>query len=374
MVKYFAKVIEKIDMGSSPDGKKKYWNCLQIGVYKQKNDDSEPEKIGEYKRNYTSFYNTFFPFKHKNGNWYALYSPNYTATRIMELPSCEDIGGEEPDGHGFCPVDFYVPNYIYDESNYITSQVNEKDLDEKDDDGNPIDQEKHWDFGFVAGCVWGDDTSWKIQYLDLKDGDKGIIKRSPRFGYIWLPREMSLKNAIEMEDFEEHGDWININSTLRFSQDLEYKNFDLSNIITDVINSYAREVDFVEKNYSQRLQELQNHIANQMNEVKFYNENTNEDDEKVDKYTIEWGRSFIIRFYRKYWQEKNKDFKFPEISGSEGGMMKIEWKLSNTTIVILYTSDHRKKCDLDIQSKYGRRKHVVGNGHLLLKELLFWFS
>ena len=28
--------------------------------------------------------------------------------------------------------------------------------------------------GFVAGCVWGDDSSWKIEYLDLSKADEGI--------------------------------------------------------------------------------------------------------------------------------------------------------------------------------------------------------
>ena len=57
-------------------------------------------KIGEYPRNHAGIYDTFHPFQ-LNGNWYALYSRDYTATRVMELPTCRDIAGEEPDSNGF---------------------------------------------------------------------------------------------------------------------------------------------------------------------------------------------------------------------------------------------------------------------------------
>jgi hypothetical protein len=54
-------------------------------------------------------------------------------------------------------------------------------------------------YGFIAGCIWGDDSSWKIQYLDLSQADKGIIKRDDRFGYIELPSELNLDNAIDLD-------------------------------------------------------------------------------------------------------------------------------------------------------------------------------
>ena len=41
-------------------------------------------------------------------------------------------------------------------------------------------------FGFVWGCEWGDDSSWKIQYLDLRKVQQGVIVRSDRFGYVEL--------------------------------------------------------------------------------------------------------------------------------------------------------------------------------------------
>ena len=36
------------------------------------------------------------------------------------------------------------------------------------------------------GCVWGDDSSWKVQYLDLTGIQDGVIRRDERFGYAEL--------------------------------------------------------------------------------------------------------------------------------------------------------------------------------------------
>jgi hypothetical protein len=47
----------------------------------------------------------------------------------------------------------------------------------------------------VAGCVWGDDTSWKVQYLDLSRARQGIVTRDDRLGYIELPAGIRLANA-----------------------------------------------------------------------------------------------------------------------------------------------------------------------------------
>jgi hypothetical protein len=49
---------------------------------------------------------TFHHFR-VNDQELALYSPDYTTTRLMRLPSCEDIGGEEPNSWGFCPAEYY---------------------------------------------------------------------------------------------------------------------------------------------------------------------------------------------------------------------------------------------------------------------------
>jgi hypothetical protein len=69
--------------------------------------------------------------------------------------------------------------------------------------GEEQDYESGWirfppDHGFVAGCVWGDDSSWKIQYLNLCRVEEGIIEREERFGYIELPQSVSLRSAVHL--------------------------------------------------------------------------------------------------------------------------------------------------------------------------------
>lgn len=237
---YIAKPVAVIEY--SPNS----WKGLKIGVFRV--DGENEEQIGEYERNYHTLYDTFVPF-HLNGKDLALYSPDYTATRIMELPSCRNIGGEERDGAGFCPVDYFVPTYINQEwtsiSSYrpeetITRRINnpaEKDLIERTEESRmihpntgkeitssdrftPLTPLTHYPFGFIAGCYWGDDSSWKIQYLDLAQADKGILKRHERFGYIELPRGVQLKNAIDMYLYgrteSDSANYIRINIVQRY--------------------------------------------------------------------------------------------------------------------------------------------------------------
>ena len=153
------------------------WGSLSVSIYRRIGTDEV--RIGEYIRNHPSLYNTFVPFK-KGEFWYALYSRDYTATRVMELPSCRDIGGEEPHTHGFCPVDYYVP---YKHENVV-----------KAGHGGH--------FGFVAGCIWGDDSSWKIQFLDMLSVEKGILIRKELFGYLSMPPEVrELKQCIDLSHY-----------------------------------------------------------------------------------------------------------------------------------------------------------------------------
>ena len=165
----------------SIETRKGCWNVLKVKIFLVEGDSKT--QIGEYDRNYSSMYETFFPFRQGNKE-YALYSRSYTATRVMSLPDCKDICGEDPKGNGFCPTGFYVPLVECEE-----------DLgSEYDPDGQ---------FGFVSGCVWGDDHSWKIQYLDLSKISEGILTRDDRFGYIELCGSQNLKDAIDTERWEK---------------------------------------------------------------------------------------------------------------------------------------------------------------------------
>jgi len=60
---------------------------------------------------------TFELFR-QGGRGFALISPHYTATSVLDLASGEIIAEEEPHTFGFCPVGFYVPDWwdINDES------------------------------------------------------------------------------------------------------------------------------------------------------------------------------------------------------------------------------------------------------------------
>jgi hypothetical protein len=51
---------------------------------------------------------------------------------------------------------------------------------------NPDHEWPNGDFGFVWGCHWGDDGSWKVQYLDLSRVQQGVVRREERFGYVEL--------------------------------------------------------------------------------------------------------------------------------------------------------------------------------------------
>lgn len=163
-------------VGAKIENRPGTWNSLRVEIIK-KNIDGET-KVGEYVRNYHSLYHTFCPFE-QGGILYALYSPDYTGTRIMRLPDCVDMGGESRNEHGFCPVDYFVPDEI-------------------------INKEAAGKMGFVAGCVWGDDSSWKIQYLDLSKVAEGILIRSGKFGYLEMPKNFNrLEECISMDYYNE---------------------------------------------------------------------------------------------------------------------------------------------------------------------------
>lgn len=222
--KYSVKEIGTFDHGPGQ------WSGIRVGVFLLR--DEHEEQIGEYERNYFSLFNSFHPF-HLNGQDLALYSTDYTATRIMELPSCRDLGGEERDDLGFCPVEYFVPTYVDQE---FTTESDNKAIEplsvRRSRLNNPlptsleetitehryenlvsgqqctdrtsvknISPVTYYPFGFVSGCVWGDDSTLKIQYLDLKDAARGVLRREERFGHIMLPEDLDLRKAIDMSDY-----------------------------------------------------------------------------------------------------------------------------------------------------------------------------
>jgi hypothetical protein len=132
--------------------------------------------VGTYDRGYRML-QTFDPFR-RGAHDYALISPRYTGTSVMDLSSGEIVVSEEESSGGFCPAGFYVPDW-WDVHDGIT-----------------LPGSHHWtgdhewpsdgSFGFVWGCIWGDDSSWKVQYLDLSGVQDGRLQRDDRFGYLKL--------------------------------------------------------------------------------------------------------------------------------------------------------------------------------------------
>jgi hypothetical protein len=149
------------------------WRRTFVEVFERR--EGELARICEYDRNY-GMLETFEPFRQGN-RLLALISRDYTTTGVLDLVSGEIVAEETASGSGFCPVGFYVPDWwdVHDGWTFPGSEY--------------WDEDKEWptgDFGFVWGCVWGDDSSWKVQYLDLRRVQEGVIARDDRFGYVRL--------------------------------------------------------------------------------------------------------------------------------------------------------------------------------------------
>lgn len=186
------------------------------------------EPVGTYERNYAAFAETTFEPFEWNGAWYALYSPQYTATRVLALPECRDIGGETDNGNGFCPVEFYVPRFRpvrgwldgRDEATGHDFRSFESDGDAIPEGVSQTGEGRHashqraggWqnlDTAFIAGCHWGDDRSWKLQAIDLRRAAEGVVVREERFGFIELA-PLPLVEAVRVSSFLDSGTRITI--------------------------------------------------------------------------------------------------------------------------------------------------------------------
>jgi hypothetical protein len=181
-----------------------YWDCADVTIF-----DGNAE-IGSYERQIGIFgEETFEPFE-IDGEWYALYSRDYTCTRIMSLPDCRDLGGEKPHGQGFCPVELYVPRFrsifsISKNGEKSEGRVFEKNGETYDQDvtdvfGNPITAGpwRYLTVGSIAGCQWGDDATWKLEVFDLSRANEGVLTRSARFGYLELSKDVPLATAVRL--------------------------------------------------------------------------------------------------------------------------------------------------------------------------------
>lgn len=187
------------------------------------------ETLFEYERNYAML-ETFEPFYH-NGKYYALISPQYTKTSVVDLNAGEIVAeevlelktlsnGKQVYAEGFCPAEFYVPGWWdFFDGSYLNINVPNSTIDELTQEITKNTAKYiSSDFGFVSGCIWGDDWSMKIQYLDLTEIENGIIKRDDRFGYISVSEKLSLKDSIDYEP----SIFDNERSTLNIAINVEY--------------------------------------------------------------------------------------------------------------------------------------------------------
>lgn len=141
-----------------------------------------------YVRNHGMFA-TFEPFRQR-GRDLALVSRDYRKSAVMDLTTGRIIA-EEPDAEAsFCPVGFYVPDWwdLHDDSDLPGSPLWSKDYELPDGT-----------FGFVWGCVWGDDSTWKVQWLDLSRASEGVLVRDERFGYVELSTRDWRSPALSLE-------------------------------------------------------------------------------------------------------------------------------------------------------------------------------
>jgi hypothetical protein len=153
--------------------------------------DSNDRQIGEFKRPFDRYgEETFTPFR-RGDCWYALYSPSYVALSVLELPSCNYVGGEDQKNtFGFCPMEVLIPSFQY-------FQYEDGDWSkEYDPTGWEKEDEVFFeDFAFVAGCIWGGQP--EIRLIDIREAHAGIIKPIP--GLIFdKPNDISLKDCIEL--------------------------------------------------------------------------------------------------------------------------------------------------------------------------------
>jgi hypothetical protein len=165
--------------------------------------------LGSYEHLFPAYgESTFCPFQHDD-RWYALYSADYTTTRVMSLPECRDLGGEEPTPSGFCPVEYYVPRYRVvswvspnADTTYTWYVFDNADRFRPPEDTPETRTYTYgpWQFldtGFVAGCQWGDDAAWKVEMVDHSRVADGVIIRTARFGHFELPHKGLLRDALD---------------------------------------------------------------------------------------------------------------------------------------------------------------------------------
>lgn len=224
-------VLEEYTVTAEPiDNGPGKWKSTAVTIWRTAQEGDDPVKVFEYNRNY-ALGKTFLPFRQlQEGAWkdYALISSEYTRLEVVDLSLGEIVAiepypavtqewlnglpatskepggwaekhyvGEERPGWGFCPVEFRVFDWrekLTDESANMPFR-----------DGYLYSDEKlnaytgQW--AIYTGCIWGDDGSWKVRYVDLSKIREGIVVTEERFGYLPLLGKLSDVVHSSSDDF-----------------------------------------------------------------------------------------------------------------------------------------------------------------------------
>lgn len=148
------------------------------------------KEIYEYRRNY-GFLKTFEPFRWWNDEksrweYYALISPIYTGFQLLNLTDITIVYSFNGNADSFCPISFYVP----DHEDYIEGET----IIENDSFFKELFETSHKRrFAFVQGCVWGDDSTMKIETIDIHGilSGRKDVRTEQSFGYFVYNGEIS---------------------------------------------------------------------------------------------------------------------------------------------------------------------------------------
>ena len=170
------------------DGKQGCWSVTKVEV--RRGDTL----VFEFTRQYPGFALETTRIFSLGGQDILVYSENYETLNFFNLTKREAIALDDESKkqiHGFCPTEILVPKFAIEDDIYIC-------------DGG-ITGEFH-DFAFVSGCVWGDDSSWKLNILDMRNlltGEVNYVNNlrelKPEWLYSEIPPGISLAQCVQLD-------------------------------------------------------------------------------------------------------------------------------------------------------------------------------
>lgn len=183
------------------------WNWTRVKIYSKFKD----EPILEYDRDYDSHTmakNSVRTFQYNLGApIYILYSDTYLSYKVRHMGTDEVVAEIKPESCNHIPVDIYIPTYhsykfSKDEGRGFAMITNGSKNVERDTKDWASSGDQHnmgnLPMAFVAGCVWGDDSSMKLKVLDLRRIKEGVLEFDESIGYHELPYSYSMSELSEI--------------------------------------------------------------------------------------------------------------------------------------------------------------------------------